>query len=81
LATLQVYGGTISVMVGSQSVSSIAFGGSSTVSSGHTHCSDSEVNLSDVTIISSAAIGKSCHTSFESPAALVFILTIAIAPH
>ncbi len=70
----------MSVMVGSHSVSSITVG-SSTVSSGHTHCSDSEVNLSDVAIINSAAIGKSCHMSLESSAALVFILIIAIAPH
>jgi len=67
-------------MVGSLSMSSIAVG-ISAMSSGHTHCSDSKVNLSDVAIINSTVIGKSCHISLESPTALVFILTIAIALH
>ena len=52
---MQVYGGAISIMIGSYSLSFSDSGGS-TAQSGDTYCSGCTVNVSDVAITNSMAV-------------------------
>ena len=51
---MQVYGGTISIMIGSFARSQIGFGNAN-ASSGNTSCRDCAVSVLDVTILNSTA--------------------------
>ena len=52
-----MYGGAISIMIGSYSWSS-SFSGTSTAQSDHTYCSGCSVNVSDVAITNSVAVSN-----------------------
>ena len=54
---MQVYGGAISIMIGSYSWS-LSFAGRSAAQSGDTYCSGCTVNVSDVAITNSVAVSN-----------------------